>query len=123
MRERLALLGQIEFHVAEMVNPKPASTWRSVSISDRIAALHFLSSLIEQAEASMRYAWLSRGQYTEMRGRWAQEGNEQLTVDRNNALKRFVLRSLMEELHSEGKPALIAIDQDRPRSGIEDRCK
>ncbi|MEZ0001622.1 DUF3800 domain-containing protein [Sinorhizobium fredii] len=119
MRERLASLGQTEFHVAEIVNPKRESAWRNASHADRIAALALLSSLIERANASMRYAWISKGQYEQMRKDWVQSRGEKLPKDRNAALKRVVLRALMEELSAEGRPAVIMIDQDRPRPGIE----
>jgi hypothetical protein len=119
MRERLTQLGQREFHVSDIVNPKRGTPWSNVSIPDRIEALNFLSSLIDNAGASMRSAWVSRGQYNELRKALKQQGGNDLGLDRNAALKRFVLRSLLEELHADGGPALLSIDQDRHRSDIE----
>ena len=119
MRERLSQLGQEEFHVSDIVNPKRGTPWSDVSIPDRIEALNLLSSLIEDAGASMRSAWVSRAQYDELRQGLTRQGGGDLRLDRNGALKRFVLRSLLEELHVEGKPALLGIDQDRPRPSIE----
>lgn len=118
MRERLRSLGQAEFHVAEIVNPKRDSAWRSIRLSDRIAALDLLSELIERTKASMKYGWISKGQYDRLRMQSQQE-NKKLAIDRNAALKRFVLRSLIEYVEASGSPGLIMIDQDRARTGIE----
>lgn len=119
MRERLTQLGQQEFHISDIVNPKRGKPWDNVSITDRIEALNLLSSLIEKSGASMRHAWVSRYQYNVLRTALTQQGRNDLGLDRNAALKRFVLRSLLEELNAEGRPALLSIDQDRPCPDIE----
>ncbi len=54
-----------------------------------------------------------------MRTDWHRQGNCDFGVNRNAALKRVMLRSLQEELYAEGQPAMIMIDQDRARGGIE----
>jgi hypothetical protein len=117
--DRLRQLGQVEFHGAEVFNPQVGSLWRDVSISDRIAMFDLMSALVDRSGASMRYGHISVGQYEQMRRDWRQQGNAELGINRNAALKRVMLRSLQEELYDEGRPAMIMIDQDRTRSGIE----
>lgn len=117
--DRLRQLGQVEFHGAEVFNPRVGSRWRDVSISDRIAMFDSVSSLVERSGASMLYGYISAGQYEQMRRDWRQQGNADFGVSRNAALKRVMLRSLQEELYAEGRPAMIMIDQDRMRGGIE----
>lgn len=117
--DRLRELGQTEFHGAEVFNPQKRSRWRDVSVSDRIAMFEFMSSLVERAGAFMLYGYMSNGQYEQMRQDWHQQGNADFGLNRNSALKRVILRSLQEELYAEGRPAMIMIDQDRQRSGIE----
>lgn len=119
MIERLEHLGTTEFHATEIVNPKKSSSWRNIGFSERVEALNLLSVLIEQAEAAMRYAWVSKDQYSEIRAQLQNFGSGDPMLDRNTALKRFVLRSLALELQAEGKPAAILVDQDRPRDMIE----
>lgn len=119
LNERLRHLGQLEFHGAEVFNPKEGSRWRDVSISDRMGIFHLMSELVDRSGASMRYSYLSAGQYKQMRRHWRDQGNAELGVSRNAALKRVMLRSLQEELYAEGRPAMIMIDQDRARNGIE----
>lgn len=119
MVERLEKLGTSEFHSTEILNPKRNSSWRSVEFSERINAFKLLSNLIEQAEASMRYAWISKNDYSEIRARMQQSEQGVPGLDRNTALKRFALRSLVLELREEGRPSAIIVDQDRPRNTIE----
>ena len=115
---RLRDLGQVEFHGAEVFNPKKGSSWRNVSIPDRIAMFDLMSLLIERSGASMLYGYISDGQYEQMRRDRHLQGNADFGVSRNAALKRVMLRSLQEELYAEGQPAMIMIDQDRARSAI-----
>lgn len=117
--DRLRELGQVEFHGAEVFNPQRGSRWRDVSVADRIAMFDFMSLLVERSGASMLYGYISDGQYEQMRRDWQQQGNADFGVSRNAALKRVILRSLQEELYAEDQPAMIMIDQDRARSGIE----
>jgi hypothetical protein len=119
LADRLRELGQVEFHGAEVFNPEKGSRWRDVSVADRIAMFDFMSSLVERSGASMLYSYISDGQYEQMRQDWHRQGNADFGVNRNAALKRVMLRSLQEELYAEGQPAMIMIDQDRARSGIE----
>ncbi len=119
MGERLSQLGQREFHVSDIVNPKRGTPWSEVAISDRVEALNLLSGLIANSGATMLSAWVSRPQYDALRQAVIDQRGGDLGLDRNAALKRFVLRSLLEELDAEGRPALLAIDQDRPRPTIE----
>jgi hypothetical protein len=112
-------LGQDEFHGADVCNPKEGSSWRNVSISDRIAMFELMSSMVEQSGASMRYIFISDGQYEQMRRDHCEQGNADVGVSRNAGLKRVMLRSLWAELYGERQSAMIMIDQDRARSGIE----
>lgn len=117
--DRLRDLGQVEFHGAEVFNPQKTSRWRDVSVPDRIAMFDFMSLLIGRSGASMLYGYISDGQYEQMRRDWHQQGNADFGLNRNAALKRVMLRSLQEELYVESQPAMIMIDQDRVRSGVE----
>lgn len=117
--DRLRRLGQLEFHGADVFNPQVGSRWRDVSISDRIAMFDLMSALVDRSGASMCYGYISAGQYEQMRRDWRQQGNADFGVNRDAALKRVMLRSLQEELYAEGRPAMIMIDQDRRRGGIE----
>jgi hypothetical protein len=119
LADRLRELGQVEFHGAEVFNPEKGSRWRDVSVSDRIAMFDLISSLVERSGASMLYGYISDGQYEQMRQDWHRQGNADFGINRNAALKRVMLRSLQEELYAERQPAMIMIDQDRARSGIE----
>ncbi len=58
LADRLHELGQLEFHGAEVFNPKGRSPWRDVSVSDRIAMFDFMSSLVERSGASMLYCYI-----------------------------------------------------------------
>tara|TARA_R110002020_G_scaffold132643_6_gene296185 strand:- start:115 stop:888 length:774 start_codon:yes stop_codon:yes gene_type:complete len=119
LESRLRALGQDEFHGAEVCNPKEGSSWRNVSISDRIAMFELMSSMVEKSGASMRYIFISDGQYEQIRRDHCEQGNADVRVSRNAGLKRVMLRYLRAELNAESQPAMIMIDQDRARSGIE----
>ena len=119
MAERLQWLATNEFHATEILNPKKGSSWRHVELSERIEAFNLLSTLIAQTDASMRYAWISKGDYLQIRERMRSEGHVAGRLNRNTALKRFALRSLLKELQEEGRPAAVFVDQDRPRKSIE----
>jgi len=119
MAKMLDMLGANEFHATEILNPKKGSTWRSVELSERIKAFNLLSDLIEQSEASMRYAWISKCGYSNIRTQMQNADQETPRLNRNAALKRFTLRSLLSELQKEGRPAAILVDSDRPQTSIE----
>lgn len=108
---RLRDLGQDEFHAADVFNPKMATSWRNVTIADRIAMFELMSSLIDRSGASMRYIFISNEQYRQMRRDHSEQGNADLGVSRNAALKRVMLRSLRLELSDECQRAMIMIDQ------------
>ncbi|GAA6163984.1 hypothetical protein NBRC116590_16880 [Pelagimonas sp. KU-00592-HH] len=118
MIERLERLGVGEFHAAEIVNPKGNSSWRNVEYYERVEALSLLGALIEQANASMRYAWVSHEDYSDIRSRMQGSRHGDPRLDRNTALKRFALRSLVLEHREENRPIAILVDQDRPRNSI-----
>ncbi len=119
MRQRLAEVGEAEFHAAEMVNPDKEGPWRRVSFPDRIAAFKFLGSLIERSCAEMRYIHVSKEQYAELRRAARDAGYGDFGLERDAGLKRVMLRCVLEELALEGRPAMVVIDQDRVRDGIE----
>jgi hypothetical protein len=111
MKNMLKKLGQAEFHVTEIVNPKAAATWKRVPIEERRKALRFLGGLLAKSITKLYYAYVSRGQYEQLKRVAEKYGS--VSVGHKAGLKKVFLRCLFERLSSAGAKKAVILDQDK----------
>jgi hypothetical protein len=114
---RLATLGQAEFHATEVVNPKTTSPWRQVPLPERLEAFCSLGELLAAPPTKLYYAFVSKGQYEQLRTEAEEVGA--VSVAHKMGLKRVFLRCLFERLGSTAAETIVVLDQDKPLAAPE----
>ncbi|KTR07069.1 hypothetical protein NS365_05350 [Aureimonas ureilytica] len=105
-----------EFHATDIVAGRRNTFWATVPHEMRLQAFREVSTALVETQARLSYVHLPRSQYEEMRTRLKQNGFDP-KLNWKAAMRRVVLRTLIEEADRRSAPTLIVIDQDRPLHG------
>lgn len=117
MKERLKILGPTEFHATEIVNPTKSSSWKPISIQNRLDAFDFLKDSILKTTMRILYAFVGPEQYVNELSVAAEKiKGESINMGYIAALKTVFLRSLFEQLAPMDSPVTLVFDQDKPQS-------
>jgi hypothetical protein len=112
LSNELEQLGQREFHATEVVNPGSRSSWKLVSLTDRLRVFKLVGDLISIPTTRLYYIFISKGQYEQLRS--TVPGGSKITQAYKTGLKIVFLETLLDQLDDDGNQAVLVMDQDRP---------
>lgn len=112
----LAARGLAEFHATEIVAGRNRSAFAGLSPEERLDAFREISSALVEANAMLSYVHIPRSQYDSMRVHLAADRLDP-GLDWKPAIRRVLLRTLIEEAAGRTALTMIVVDQDRPQPG------
>lgn len=103
-----------EFHATDIVAGRRRSAFADMPPERRLDGFRKISEALVEARADLSYVHIPRSQYEAMRVDMA-AGGPSPAPEYKAAIRRVLLRRLIEEADGRAEPTMIVVDQDRPQ--------
>lgn len=113
MTAALDQFGVHEFHATDMATGNRG--WKGRGEKERAAALAFVAEQLSTFAGRIGAVWLPEGQYPQIRKEAEKFGK--VGVGFKQGLRRVLIRSVVERLAADGRPAMLWLDQHSPLAG------